>query len=493
MVRGIIIKISAMCILMILAAVLLTVCNNSLDAYIKNDEIKVQEAGILAAPEKNITGSVITGHEEIVLTFDETIDKSSLLLGGDLGDLSPFIFWDKTAFEDDTLRINKDSLPIWTEGSGKTLTISCEAVSGKVLTGYSVTFDVFYGTCVDDDSTVTEKNGSVKKPYDTIQAGIDQANAKYVMPVNGIDTAEVRVSGGDYEKVCEISTPTYVADIKEGISLYGGYDVYFASRNPTVDVSYIIDTSIIGGTSTVNTVRAFNADGSSVTITASTIIDGFTITIGKENGHHCGIACKNGANPTISNITIQGRGSSEQSGYAYGMLLYHSAARVEQCTIDPGNSTSESYGILCSLTDSPHPTIDSNTISGGVSDSTFGIYIQAGSNVTVTENTITGGDWTDGSYGICIVVEESSPVITDNTLRIYGNLSSTYGVYETSETSDPASVRRNDFDYDGSWYRDEAATTIDKNNYNSTTVSTGEGTDYLFGTWANYSTATGLP
>ena len=492
MVRRISTKTSIIFIITILAAVLLSACENSLDAYIETDELQAQEAGILAAPIININGSVITGHEEITLTFDETIDKTTLSLGGTLGDSNPGTEWGQVAFVDDKVYINSDNYLIWPEGSGKTLTVSCESVSGKVLTGYSFTSDVFYGVCVSppDDAVNPGKPsnpGTVTGPLDTIQVGIDKADTMYVTPANGIDTAEVRVAGGNYEKVCEISTPTYIANMINEISLFGGYSFNFQNRDISNNITNIVDTSTIGGVSEAAPVSTVYCDS---TIGTSTVIDGFSITLGSDDGIHCAIHCQEGS-PTISNITISGSGSGDENLVSYGIYLYSSTAKILNSTIDPGHSTAYSAAIVCSQ--NADVTIDGNTIYSGTSDDTYGIKTDTSSDSIITNNTITGGNWS--SEGYCIRVRDCNPTITENIFNIsHGTYWATYAIYERTTNSDPSSLRENDFNYQGNWYYDEYLTTVDSTNYNTQQLSTLEGSALLLtAIWGNYSTSENLP
>jgi hypothetical protein len=448
------------------------------------------------APTTSIPDStLITGHETIVLTFSETMDNTIASFGGTIGTAAGT--WDENTYPDDTLTIEHTTL--WNTGSERTLTIDCSNQYGVPIITFNLSYDVFHGTCIDDDSTVTEKDGSAKKPYDTIQAGIDQADTLYITPVNGIDTAEVRVSGGTYSAACAVSpTPIYIADIKEGISLYGGYNVDFTSRNTITNTSTIIDSSTNATNSNAsNPVRAVNCDSSA--ITAMTRIDGFTITPGEQGADgniHCSIALINGASPTIYDVSITGRGITERSNTTYGMFLSSSSAIIQNCSIQP-TATDYSYAVY-TINGASTPTIKECTINGGEAKYTVGLRLMTGVDATITDNEINGGDWETTLPGIGwgIYLSSCSPIITDNRFTIHTVFhDETVAIRESNDSSDPASVRRNDFDYDGIWYKDESAgSIITSSNYDTDTISTDEGAGLLFNTtWDNYSTIMDLP
>ncbi len=473
-------------------------CDNPLTEVIEGDELKAQEADILAAPSKNIPGDVITGHEEIILTFEETIDTTTLSLTGDLGNKKPATAWAQTAYANDTLSILAPA-GFWPAGSGKTLTISCTGTSGKILSAYSFTFDVFHGTCVDDGGSPTN-NGSATKPYDTIQAGIDQADTLYV-------TAEVRVAEGNYTSNYNASGNP-VAVMANGISLYGGYpDESWTNRSPDTFFSNITDTSTTGGTEATPNRAVYFGSG----ITDATVFDGFYVTTG-DGDKNAGIFCDN-SSPRIEHNTIRGRDQGEvlAGDSYYAISNFEASPIIRGNTIEAKwNNTSYSYGIFNSASSG---TIDSNWIHGGYGYFTIGIYNLGASQPDIYNNIILGGgdSNTHESFGIknlgsspniynntidggrgddprayCIRLQTGSPKIHNNILFYSSVNLSGYGIYEHSVDADPASVRYNNFynfNSGGSLYYDEASIDVDDL---VTAVSTGEGSQTL-SSWGNVS------
>lgn len=423
--------------------------------------------------------SLLVGHQQIIITFNDSPDRNSLTISGNLG--NAIKSWETVTHTDDTLTLTPDTL--WNAGAGVSLTINASTLDGSQSDSKTVTYDVFHGVCVSATNGLPDNSGTPDAPLDTIQHGIDYAkNTGYI-------TAEVRVAGGNYEVLCDTDTPTYAANMVEGISLYGDYTNDFKTRDIGVHETNIIDTSTTGGPSEFNPASAIYFDS---TITLATVIDGFTITIGMDSGSHTAIYCSQGS-PTITNNKITGRGSSEASAYAYGILLYGSGALIQNNTIDPGAATQYSTGIYCIQSSSPN--IDHNTINGGgPSLKTYGIRTDSnsGTDILITNNTINGGEWDviGGGEGHCIRIRNSKPTIKGNEFLMFASgYGTTYAIFEYNTTSDPAQVRNNDFNYYGYWYWDEGTTLIEANNYTDT-VSTLEGTDYLFNpsTWNNYST-----
>ena len=488
--------------MLICLSFLLLSCSDELGLTIDDDnraylEGPEEEVPVLELPEISPPNdATITAHEIITVMFPAAMNTETLSVGGDF-DGAP-VNWETTNFENDTLVLNELAIFSWQDGENKSLVITIEGYDEPI----SFLFDVFKGVCVSDPGNAenpgsSNGNGTRLNPLDTIQSGINKAKELYIATSNG--PAVVRVAQGTYSVTCAVSpTPLYVVNMTAGVSLEGGYALNFASRNPAENTSNIIDSSTdAAGSSTSNPVRAVNGDGSA--ITEATRIDGFTITPGRQGADgnvHCGIALVNGASPTIYNISITGRGIAERSFTTYGIFLSSSSAVIQKCTINP-TATDYSYAVY-TINGASTPTIKESTINGGEADYTVGIRLRADVNATITNNEINGGNWTTtlpgAGYGIDL--RNCSPTITDNHFTIHTAFhDETYGIHESNDASDPVSVRRNDFDYDGNWYKDESAgPVITSANYNTSTISTGEGTDYLFNlTWENYSTEMSLP
>ena len=480
---------------LLLAAALMTAagCINPLSEKVEEDEKRVGAEAILGAPAVNVpAGSDMTAHERLVLLFAESIDTGTLKLGGDLAAVAE-VAWSQTSFADDTLTLDPAAGQLWPEGSGQTLTVSCTADSGKSLSGHILSYTVFRGVCV--SSSIDPDNpgnpatpGTRDLPLSVVQDGIDEAAGLYIQSAG--DAAEVRVADGTFQVACNTGTPLYAADMVEGVDLKGGYDSNFTVRNPGSYVTLLEDTSSSGGGETTPVCLVY-CDSS---ITTATEISGLTLLIGKGAGGgeaHCGIYCDQG-NPTILEVTVQGRSGTEAGLFAEGLLLRGSAAAISGCSVDPGESKGESSGIYC--IQGSAPSISGCTISGGSGINTYAVRVENSSAGTITGSTLNGGSWNTGSgSGYCLRVYNSTPAVSGNTFAYASSLHwQTYGVYEATADSDPALVRDNHFAYDGYWYYDEAADLVQKTNYD-TPVSTGEGTAELFDPAGWNNTAVGVP
>ncbi len=421
-------------------------------------------------------GTTITGHEPITIAFSD--EMTSCSVSGSMGNAMAAgnLDWEDTK----TYTITPGVGNVYPEGSGQVLGLKCTSVEGKELDN-SYTFVTENAVYVSSGlNTINpgdpSNDGTKTSPLSVIQTGVNLADDLY-------DTARVNVAEGDYNVACALSpSAVYAVEMKEGISLYGGYSENFNNYNSSTYISKITDTSTSGtGSSEFNPISAIYCDS---TITNNTVIDGFTITIGKDNGTHSAIYC-NGGSPTIKNNIIQGQDLANASLLSHGILFSSSSAIIQNNTIDPGTSTVNSTGLYCVSTSTL--TIENNTLSGGVGDSSYVIRTEGGSDAIISYNNITGGDWS--TEGISIRVYNSAPTITDNTFNILSTLKwETYSITEENGTSDPLSVKRNNFNYDGYWYLDENTTTIDKNNP-GTFVTTGDGNESLFdsGSWNNSS------
>ncbi len=193
-----------------------------------------------------------------------------------------------------------------------------------------------------------------------------------------------------------VAAGTYYGSItlKAGVGLYGGFargETDLSQRNWTVNV----------------TVLDGNQAGSVVTCpsgaTASTRIDGFTIT--------------NGSGTLSSGET-----------YGGGLYLASSSPTITNNAIS-GNSATYGGGVY--VYDLSSPTIANNTISGNSASYGGGLYLNSHSSLTIANNTISGNGAYDGGG---VYLGSSSATIVNNTIS--GN--SAYdggGVYSTGDAS----------------------------------------------------------
>lgn len=475
--------------------VALSSCSNALVDELSRLASQANQPG--ASPAQ---GTTITAHEKITLTFPQAMDPSSVTVSGTMG--SGAAYW-PSAGGNKVLNLNDPADPknttghplvAWTAGSNLTLTITVN--SGGQKSSYSYTYTVFNGLCVSDPTTpvTVADNGTAAHPFRKIQSAIDAAASWYA----GRGPVQVRVGGGTYAAVCNYSTPVYIADMKEGVSLYGGYASDFATRNTVGNASTIQDTDTTDLATFPAATHSVDFAGA---ITGATVLDGFSIQIGSGSGSHAGIVCSGGASPTLSNLVIKGSTNTTDTGLATtGIIVNASSPVIDTCNIDPGNAYFTNIGMGQAngvyVTGSSTPQIKNSTISGGRAFVTCGIYIfksGSASTATITSNTIDGGYWDypdeiSGAAGNVIYLSGyAQPTITGNHLKqIYPGAPTMWGIYQAATTAQPTSVRNNSFDYNisGTPYYHQGTTTVTPTNFTSQPITTGEGTHPLTD-WGN--------
>lgn len=432
-----------------------------------SSEITVQD--VFGAGISPLDGSLLVGHEPIVVTFNATADDSIFSFTG-IGDYT--VDW-----APDYKSVTLIPSTFWNEGDGQPVTLYCEAAADEQTFSDSYTFDVFHGVCVSGSTGSSDNIGSPDLPLDTIRNGIIYADV-----TAGYTQAVVRVAAEAF--TVDWAGNTNRIEMAEGISLYGEYAGDFQSRTLT---SSIEDTSSSGGTESSPNCAIYCGSG----ITSGTIIDGFVIKPGKNDSFAAsGIFC-DGGSPTIQNNTITGRLQAEAPHYAACITAVSASPVIKNNTLETkwnsNNSdlASTSYGVYC---DGASPNIDGNTIHGGLGYNTYGVYF-----MNISSGTVQNSPSIDCGYGSnkahCVSVWSSSPSIVSNSLKNSGFISHAYGVYEKTAASDPATVESNDFSFDpyagtGAWYYDEGATNV--RDLTPTTVTTGKG-DQTLTYWENYS------
>ena len=242
-----------------------------------------------------------------------------------------------------------------------------------------------------------------------------------------------------------------------------------------------------------------------------TVLDGFTLRTGTNSGSNsdyiAALSCE-GADPTIRDVTIEGRVGSNTTVTLFGLHIANaddSAPVIDDCSVfetwtgDPcdcscalynygsgnmtaqystlcgGRATTWTRGILSFSTDTiTECTVESGRAVGGTS---YGIYAYAGSSaisgcyIHVGDTTATYFEMASG-YGIMAGSGGSTPAIDDNTFIWSPGTSSVtgggacYAIWEAGESDDPTSVSDNSFDSnfagasDYGYYRDEGSTRI---------------------------------
>ncbi len=410
-------------------------------------------------------GNIILGNTSIKVVFSKSMDPNSLsaTLGTNLT-----ASWSKTSLSDDTVTLSA-SIPL---GSNSFI-LNAKDVNGKDLTEIKGTYivlssntNVLYVSPLGSDSN---SGSSPALPKLTIPAAISSATTP----------AAIFISSGDYNMNSNLS---FIVNLVDKVSLYGGFSQDFSSRNISTYTSKISDvaTSVIGSTVTVY---------SDATITSATIVDGLTI-VGSSNTNASvnsyAIFCNVG-NPTISNNTIQAGSVSSQGAIA--ILINGASPTISGNTISGGISTgNSSFGIFIQNISAPSiinnqisggsapagaahaiyngpqantPTISGNTIYGGSGAISYGLNTSHPSDFNLSNNTIDGGIGTN-SYAIYHGNGGSGNVgsYQNNTLFTSGG-TNRYCLYEAGAISSPISFNNNHiFDCPSAYYFDQGTTTI---------------------------------
>jgi hypothetical protein len=422
------------------------------------------------------SGTVITAHETLKIYFTDSIDTTSVLLSGTIAASMPTPTWTTTTKVDDTMTLNGTNVVTWTAGTAQTLTVNGKSKDGYPIAALNLSYPVFNGVCVREFGNDSGK-GTCLSPFGTLQKGIDTAYSWY-------GVAQVRVAGGTYTN---IAVPGFVVELKNGISLLGGYSYNgtdiannWKNRDTIACETTIADTSV-GPAAVEQTPNAAVHIPSTITSPDTASIDGFTIISGKgggtaaETGANAGIFCEGFA--TIQNNIIHGQSDPAYAGkFAIGITVKSSSPLISRNNIDAGRnamstSNSASYGIYSY---SSSPVIDGNTIVGGQGGkNTVGIYIFGSGSVTtiVRNNAVQGGSSTVSSYGIWnysqdtkiynntidggsgqngfgLNIKSGHPEIKNNILFFITSPSTTgYCVYEaaTTDIANPSALDNNDF------------------------------------------------
>ncbi|MBN1412318.1 MAG: right-handed parallel beta-helix repeat-containing protein [Spirochaetales bacterium] len=354
----------------------------------------------------------------VVIHFDDEMDIDSLSVDITPSGLDDGGNWSETTYINDTLTINPNTA--WS-GDQISLTIDCDDKTGHPVSQINLSYYILYGIVYTRGNGNDTNPGTATLPKLTIQAAIDLADSLY-------DTAEVHVAGNTIYSV-SYQSGTHIT-LKEGISVYGGYNPSnWSDRNTTTYVTTISDSSATGG-STLSPNRAVSSGG----VTVSTILDGFTINGG---GGSCssGIFGQNSASPTIQNCIIDGGSGTTSS---YGIYLYSTnlsllcSPVIQNCSINGGSGGSSSCGLYNNLA---APTVQNNTeINGGSgSTSTYGIYNNTSSEPVIQNNTlITGGN---GGYSYGIYSTDADPdILSNQTISGGSGGQHSYGIYSKTNS-----------------------------------------------------------
>ncbi|MCX7037653.1 MAG: right-handed parallel beta-helix repeat-containing protein [Spirochaetes bacterium] len=365
-------------------------------------------------------GSGIAKTTPIAIGFTETIDTASLRVGGSMAAESDGGVWSSKASTNDTLTIRPKGQ--WSLGSGKTLTVECSDLEGYPTPKIDVTYGVLDGIVYVRTNGSDSNPGTDDLPKKTFQEAIDTAAAVYA-------SAEVHVAAGTYQ-------PSDVIDLKDGISLYGGY-----SPDQWSDRETDTDWPLSGtGTSEYPTIIQTSSDFAAVRIANTShpvTVDGFTVSGGVGGSGTTAIYCSNSTGVVLQSNVIDGGGgglsigiyidsspvtlqynaiSGGANGMSFAVVVNGSHPliarnRIQGGTSGTGGSTVAIYDIGSSA------TIAANTIYGGDAwSSSLGIYMESGSTAVIYNNIIDGGTSAAGPGTTGVLVDGSSPILRNNTI-----------------------------------------------------------------------------
>ncbi len=364
-------------------------------------------------------GWKIDASEAIVITFDRSMDPSSLTLGGDVGSQDTAVAWSGDAHPGDTLTISPS--PAWDVGQ-LTLVLDCDDEGGHPIDTFRASFIVVPLVVYVHPEGSDDSPGTMDAPLRTIQAGIAMAS--------GTPGSLVRVAQGDYES--DSSSGDMAVMIPTGVSLEGGYCLGdWFTRDPDVCVTSVTDTAQTNSFS-----RDYPRYAVGMSYASRCSLDGFTLFGGDTrysaalylNGAGCdvtnnelfagqGVDSSYAAYVRESQSTLTGNrihGPEDGPTYAYGVYLKGGSSTLERSFVDVGRGTSLSAGVYV---DSGRHFILDSEIHGGQGSKSYGIYQGTDYHTTIRGNAVfgEGGPDTTESHGIYVAA-------TLYNLRFYINI-----------------------------------------------------------------------
>lgn len=257
---------------------------------------------------------------------------------------------------------------------------------------------------------------------------------------------EIWVAGGVYVPGANAFTSFVIAP---GVAVYGGFaggETDRAQRNPALSVTTLSgDIGTIGvATDNIKTIVKMNATAGN-TITASTVLDGFTIADSYEGGNGGGLYCGgagagNECSPTLANLVFNNNfatwgGAIYNDGHNGGVSSPH----LTNVTFT-GNLAINNGGAMYNdcITGTSSPVLNGVTFSGNtVDDGPGGAMFDEAGNGNPTLNNVTfagnGGNhsyppFSGGTFYGAAISHRSSGTLTLNNVTFSGNGWSTDGV-----------------------------------------------------------------
>jgi hypothetical protein len=376
--------------------------------------------------------SITAGVAETVTITAKDQDGNDFALDGtvEIATTNPNIAIDTPSI---TLTGGTGEAQVTFSGSGSTELV---AVYGYIIS-QSPTFNVD-GTVIYVSSTTGNDtyDGTEAEPLQHINTAIDQLAADGVY-------GRILVAEGTYSFP---DANTNIITVKEGISLYGGYNPVDWTRDIATYQTIIEDTRASGGTQDVP-IAPIYIDSSVSNITT---IDGFYINGSiSDTSNSAGIHI-DGGSATISKNVITGGSTAGSGPRSYGVFVNDSddSLEIKSNHIDGGSGTS-AYGIYLKNTTMHlyNNTIIGTTDTAGTgTENSYAIYLD-GAMPIIRNNIADGGNPQAGvptRNSISVMLFNISNPIIENNILVTSGGTNKYGIYALNVGNEPTSIMNND-------------------------------------------------
>lgn len=344
--------------------------------------------------------SFIADSQTITVTFADSMDISSLVLGGAMASETLGALWSGDS------SFTLTPMSTWSEGVDRSLTISGKTSAGVDITPLTLNYDV-----VICDTYVTPM-GSDANPGTSASPKLTIASAISAAPAAGT----VCVAEGTYS----VSTAT---TLTAGIKIYGGFKSGdWLTNDPSVYPSIVTDTRTSGGTST-NPNKVFFASGN----LSNGLLAGFIVN-GGGGSYSSAFATNNAYYLVLKQNTLNGGSGSTGSRGAFLYLDAINEMILKRNTINGGTGGSSAGVYLMSSS----ATVADNTILAGSGTNNYGVYLDVATSGSITGNYVSGGTGTN-SHGLYVSI--SNDTISGNTFWGGSGTANSYGVYVTNSTA----------------------------------------------------------
>lgn len=259
---------------------------------------------------------------------------------------------------------------------------------------------------VDADYAGGSNDGTMARPFTTIQTGVE----------NATDGRPVLVASGTYSESVTVS---------HGVEVYGGYNSSdsWASRTPKSSVINATGDVAVAMTDVAGAVTfdGFEVNGGPTT---GATTDGFNVTNcplvsivlcdvygGSSTNNARGIYATTGSVVTVSSSEILGGNDATNAFGVYA--IDSSTVTLSQTTVTGGEGSTFNLGVYAENLSTLD--LDNCTVVGSVTGATGdgrGLYLDAGSAATAAECVIKGGEVSDTAYYGIYALDNSAATVT---------------------------------------------------------------------------------